>query len=252
MALELSPGVNVVSYLRYKLLKLVYERRGEVTKDDLNRLGREVMLKIEEAFRCEALTPLFRAVDSHMDRVVRALEALGYAAIYDRRLGLMTRLAIHLRSPYTSPLELGISWDPYWNLPYIPATSLKGAIRSTAELTHTNCLKDLGTLEEASSIVVLDAYPILCPHGRSLVTVDIINPHYREVEGKVSEVESSPTPLAMLTVTSGTAFRIAILATKRKRPACTEEALSRLVSEALRRGIGAKTSLGYGMFSVIY
>ncbi len=251
MALELSPGVNVVSYLRYKLLKLTYERRGEVTKDDLNRLGREVMLEIERAYRCEALMPVFRAVDSHMDRVVKALEELGYAAIYDRRLGLMTRLAIHLRSPYTSPLELGISWDPYWNLPYIPATSLKGAIRSTAELTHTNCLKDLGTLEEASSIVVLDAYPILCPHGRSLVTVDIINPHYREVEGKVSEVESSPTPLTMLTVASGTAFRIAILATKRKRPACAEETLSRLVSEALRRGIGAKTPLGYGMFNVI-
>jgi len=249
MALELSPGVNVVSYLRYKLLKFAYERRGEVTKDDLNRLSREVMLEIERAFRCEALMPLFRAVDSHVDRVVKALEALGYAAIYDSRLSLMTRLAIHLRSPYTSPLELGISWDPYWNLPYIPATSLKGAIRSSA--SRTNCLKDLGTLEEASSVVVLDAYPILCPRDRSLVTVDIINPHYREVEGEVSEVESSPTPLAMLTVASGTAFRIAILATKRKRPACAEETLSRLVSEALRRGIGAKTSLGYGMFNVI-
>jgi len=249
MALELSPGINVVSYLRYKLLKLAYDQRGEVTKDDLNRLSREVMLEIERAFRCEALTSLFRAVDSHVDRVVKALETLGYAAIYDSRLSLMTRLAIHLRSPYTSPLELGISWDPYWNLPYIPATSLKGAIRSSA--SRTNCLKDLGTLEEASSVVVLDAYPILCPRDRYLVTVDIINPHYREVEGEVSEVESSPTPLAMLTVASGTAFRIAILATKRKRPACVEEALSRLVSEALRRGIGAKTSLGYGMFNVI-
>jgi len=249
MALELSPGINVVSYLRYKLFKLAYDQRGEVTKDDLNRLSREAMLEIERAFRCEALTSLFRAVDSHVDWVVKALEALGYAAIYDRRLGLMTRLAIHLRSPYTSPLELGTSWDPYWNLPYIPATSLKGAIRSSAG--RTNCLKDLGTLEEASSVVVLDAYPILCPHGRSLVTVDIINPHYREVEGEVSEVESSPTPLAMLTVASGTAFRITILATKRKRPACAEEALSRLVSEALRRGIGTKTSLGYGMFNVI-
>jgi len=251
MALELSPGVNVVSYLRHKLLKLAYDQRGGVTKDDLNRLSREVMLEIERAYRCEALMPLFRAVDSHMDRVVKALEALGYAAIYDRRLGLMTRLAIHLRSPYTSPLELGISWDPYWNLPYIPATSLKGAIRSTAELTRTNCLKDLGTLEEASSVVVLDAYPILCPRDRSMITVDIINPHYREVEGEVSEIESSPTPLAMLTVANGTAFRIAILATKRKRLACAEETLSRLVSEALRRGIGAKTSLGYGIFKSV-
>ena len=250
MALELSPGVNVVSYLRLKLLEFAYERRGEATKDDLNRLSREVMLEIERAFSCEALTPLFRAVDSHVERAVKALEELGYAAIYNRNLGLMTRLAIHLRSPYTSPLELGTSWDPYWNLPYIPATSLKGAIRSTAELTRTACLRDLGTLGEASSVVVLDAYPILCPRGRSLVTVDIINPHYREVEGEVSEVESSPTPLAMLTVTSGTAFRIAILATRR-RPACTEEALSRLVSEALRRGIGAKTSLGYGVFKSI-
>lgn len=247
MALELSPGVNVVSYLRLKLLEFAYERRGEATKDDLNRLSREVMLEIERAFSCEALTPLFRAVDGHVERAVKALEELGYAAIYDKKLGLMTRLAIHLRSPYTSPLELGTSWDPYWNLPYIPATSLKGAIRSTAELARTACLRDLGTLGEASSVVVLDAYPILCPRGRSLVTVDIINPHYREVEGEVSEVESSPTPLAMLTVTSGTAFRIAILATRR-RPACTEEALSRLVSEALRRGIGAKTSLGYGVF----
>jgi len=249
MALELSPGVNVVSYLRLKLLRLASELRGGVTKDDLNRLSREVMLEMERAFSCEALTPLFRAVDNHVERVVKALEELGYTAIYNRNLGLTSRLAIHLRSPYTSPLELGTSWDPYWNLPYIPATSLKGAIRSTAELTGSSCLKDLGTLGEASSVVVLDAYPVLCPRGRSLITVDIVNPHYREAEGKVSEVESSPAPLAMLTVTSGTAFRIVVLAARR-RPACGEEALSRIVSEALRRGIGAKTSLGYGIFKV--
>jgi CRISPR-associated protein Cmr6 len=39
--------------------------------------------------------------------------------------------AVHLRNPYMS-LEIGLAWHPLFNAPYIPATTLKGAIRAGA------------------------------------------------------------------------------------------------------------------------
>ncbi len=40
-----------------------------------------------------------------------------------------TPLAAHLRNPYM-PLEIGLAWHPLFNAPYIPATTLKGALRA--------------------------------------------------------------------------------------------------------------------------
>jgi CRISPR-associated protein Cmr6 len=85
-----------------------------------------------------------------------------------------------------------------------------------------------------------------------LLAVDIVNPHYREVERRVSEPESSPTPLSFLVVPGGVAFRIVVCATGRwirsykGKPSLSE--LETLIGQALSRGIGAKTSLGYGRF----
>ncbi len=199
--------------------------------------------EIEEMFNCDNLRPLFRDIDSRIDSLLKTLgEHRQYTAIFDARLALKTRLII--RSP---PLEHGASWDPQWNLPYIPATMIKDVLQSAAGI-FTKCINvnDFGTLDKPSSIVILDAYPIQCPYGRSLVTVD-----YIEEEG-VSELDE-PKRLPVLTVTSGTAFRIVLLI-KEGALNCTEDSLFNelylLVRIALRRGIGALTSLGYGVFDI--
>jgi len=89
------------------------------------------------------------------------------------------------------------------------------------------------------------------------------------VEGEISEVESSPTPLTMLTVSTGVAFRVIILTARNRlttrcnkvskdyvyvnkdcKEACTTNDLRNIIMQALREGIGAKTALGYGAFRI--
>jgi CRISPR/Cas system CMR subunit Cmr6 (Cas7 group RAMP superfamily) len=236
----ISPEVNMTSYLRYKLFN-AYEQRGEAAKDNLSRLSRELM-EIERAFRCEALVPLFRAIETHVDRVVKALEENGYTVAYDGRLGLMTRLAMH--SPYTSPLELIIPWHHFWNVPYIPASMLKQSIELAIKSFINRCsIRDFGTLEEEEApIAILDAYPVQCPHDRNLFTVDYV---LLDNFGGWDEVP-------ILTISRGTAFRIVLM---RKDKAdlenrCTEDELLRILRIALHKGIGALRELGYGIFDV--
>jgi len=276
-SIRASPQVNIPSYLRLKLIELVISggkqagRGGKASslKDELNQLNRALMMELVNAYKCENIGDLLANVDKHMDYVTKSLEELGYEVIFRGKMALMSRLAINLRHPYTEPLEPGISWDPYWNLPYIPSSSLKGAIRAIAENTKSPCVRAFGDTEESSTIVVLDSYPTYCPGGKSLLTLDIINPHYREIEGEISEVESSPTPLTMLTVSTGVAFRVIILAARNRlttrcskvsgnhvyvgkncEKACTTDDLRKIVMQALREGIGAKTALGYGAFRI--
>jgi len=275
-----SPTVNVSSYLRLGLINLVMSRRqgqrvgkgrsGENLKDALNEYNRDAMRLITEAYRCDNVGELLRRVDDWVKEEVEALEGLGYGVVFNAVIPLMTRLAIGLRHPYTEPLEPAIAWDPYWNLPYIPASSLKGAMRSIAETNNHPCAKALGERNEASTVVVLDSYPTYCPPGRGLLTLDIINPHYKEVSGEISEAESNPTPLVFLTVSRGVGFRVVILTARNRlrekcggavaedyvyadakcNKACTVKELEWLINKALQGGIGAKTALGYGVFKV--
>ena len=278
-SVEASPQINIPSYLRLKFMEKFIELimgggkradRGDKTpslKDELNQLNRTLMRELVNAYRCDNIKDLLTSVDNHMNYVVESLKKLGYEVVFKGDMALITRLAINLRHPYTEPLEPGISWDPYWNLPYIPSSSLRGAIRAIAENAKSPCVKAFGDTEESSTIVILDSYPIYCPSGKSLLTLDIINPHYREVEGEISEVESSPTPLTMLTVSTGVAFRVIVLVARSRlttrcskasgnyvyvgkncEEACTTNELRNIVIQALKEGIGAKTALGYGTF----
>ncbi|WP_054853614.1 RAMP superfamily CRISPR-associated protein [Vulcanisaeta distributa] len=114
-------------------------------------------------------------------------------------------------------LETGIAWDPYWNLPYIPSSSLKGAVRAAAYSDKSPCLNALGLQAESSAIIILDSYPVICPGNKGLLTLDIVNPHYSEVNGEISEAESSPNPPVILpTITKGVGFRIVILVAKNR------------------------------------
>ena len=216
-----SPEINIISYIRrYDLDKTVEE--------------------IEKAFKCEALMSLFKTIDSYVDKAVKALEEQGYAIIHDRRLALKTRLVLYFRG-------FELPWDPYWNVPYLPASMIAEALRLAAWRIGRQCfsVKDLGTLEEKSPIAVLDAYPIFCPHSHSMIVAD-----YIEEEG-MCELDT-PRRLPMLTIATNTVFRFVIV--KKERLSCPEDKLFDelylALRIALRRGIGALLPLGYGIFDV--
>lgn len=159
-----------------------------------------------------------------------------------------TRLAIHTKSPYAH-LVIGISWHPVINLPYIPATSLKGAARAYAEVNNfVPCGKApeelFGKAGGAGLVELTDAYPVRC--GDKLIELDIVNPHYRETERAIGETDASPTPQLFPAVARGVVFRFFIAPRAEADGKCLTDVLD-VIRGALAEGIGAKTRLGYGV-----
>jgi CRISPR-associated protein Cmr6 len=258
---------NIVSFLKWEFVSKIKERLKEIERgmEEVNKRGHRVKggdplsefryeflaKQLYEAYSSkEEVSVLLAEAKRLVDEYVEALEELGYVKVMDLNFVALTPLAIGLRNPYTEPLEISISWDPYINLPYIPASSLKGAVASLAWMNNSKLYDFLSKKDEASPIIFLDAYPVEIL-GKGLLALDITNPHYREVERKISEPESRPRPLRFLVVSRGIAFRIIVCAARRwltlHRP-LDLEGLRSLIRGALSRGIGAKTSIGYGRF----
>jgi CRISPR-associated protein Cmr6 len=142
--------------------------------------------------------------------------------------------------------EVGLAWDPLLNLPYIPASSLKGGFRSYIEMEKKDLASLLGTMEEASSIVFLNSYPISSRYN--LLVPEVTTPIYREQEVKIKETEAEPTPIIYPVVNRDVIFRIVVGIKPEKRDLINQ--LKLFLVEVLKRGIGAKTLLGYGIMEL--
>ena len=176
-----------------------------------------------------------------LDEIKNGYESLGYKVI-DLKFETKKNFIVGTRQgPLFLVYEVGISWDPILDLPYIPASSLKGALRSyMLDLcekvdNRKECVEDVISLfgvpirdyeivklvfpesksaevsDEGSEGLVIfsDAYPI--SFKETPLTPDIINPHYYK-GGKVveNEFDVSPTPITFLTVSPGVTFRLII------------------------------------------
>lgn len=211
-----------------------------------------------------------------MDEAVKGLRMLGYQVlVVDARLrsrGLFGSSSGMLAAVF----EVGINWDHVVDLPFIPGSSIKGAMRSTALLFCTRlgndkrieCVKSVlelfgltefpprdvreeiaritGTkeIEEilrgvgAGSIVVGDAYPIECP-DKGILEPMVMTPHYSDVE---DEYGVEPNPILHLVVRNETKFRFYVaMSSKATRVA---EKLCKLLSwEASPRSFVASVLL---------
>jgi len=108
----------------------------------------------------------------------------------------------------------------------------------------------------AGQLVILDAYPLKAPE----LGEEILNPHFPEYykgERGPSE-DQSPIPIKFLVVRPGTefVFRILLRLPYDKAHVREQGKLSRLVQQNIERaitevGMGAKTSLGFGRFTVV-
>lgn len=107
-----------------------------------------------------------------------------------------------------------------------------------------------GDTEDRGNICFLDAFPI----GGIKLEVDIINTHYQEYySGKQPPADwQTPVPVKFLTLGRQSKFKFAVCARKGKESNENSALLSkavRLLKGALTSfGVGAKTSLGYGLF----
>lgn len=179
----------------------------------------------------------------YVEEVKRAAVDALTAALYFEFV-LETPLTIHVRWPYL-PLEIGVAWHPLLNVPYVPVSSLKGALRAyaTGKICGMEPHEAFGTVGHEGEIVVFDAYPV---EWQKPLEPDVVTPHYKEVSGKIDETSASPTPLVYPVVPAGTKFAL-LIGSRRDISSCATELLN-FVESALRRGLGAKTSVGYGVF----
>ncbi len=181
------------------------------------------------------------------------------------------------------PFEVGLYIHPYFNVPYIPASSIKGAIRNgyyyylinyenkSEEEAENECNKIFGDNNFAGLVGFTDAFPVQEGENGYILYPDIINPHYKDVR---NEMEVKPIPIVFLTVAPGTTFKFFMYIIKERvkkegekrtieigegkelasKPVPDKDKLGILdlaLLYGLSMGIGAKTALGYSQFLVI-
>lgn len=102
-------------------------------------------------------------------------------------------------------------------------------------------LSIFGSQSVKGSLIVFDAYP----ENFEGFDIDIMNPHYPDYyQGDESPADwQNPTPIQFLAIPKGTQFNFYFLNPYKHLETDLKNALSVV-------GIGAKTSLGYGIFSI--
>jgi len=139
--------------------------------------------------------------------------------------------------------ETSIRLHHIYGIPYIPASGIKGVVRSYLEQEKKldRYIDLFGDEDKEGKIIFFDAFPISQPK----IKVDIMNPHYGDYYNK----NEAPTdtqklnPINFLTV-EDTTFGF-IIASRDE----IDNSFILLFEKALKdHGIGGKTAVGYGYF----
>lgn len=196
----------------------------------------------------------------YIQRLQGMLERLGGQSIVFKTVSpFVTGLGI------THPVENGFAWHHTLGVPYLPGSSLKGALRAwVSQWLLDNQLerrafgprpaeRDIEanqTQLDTGSVLFFDALPC----GKVKLVADVMTPHYAEYyqEGDVPGDWLSPVPIPFLTVAQGAEFLICLAPRSNKNEQHRKDCQSVLehLSEALEHlGAGAKTAVGYGRFA---
>jgi CRISPR-associated protein Cmr6 len=186
------------------------------------------------------------------ERRVITIKQLGLE-IKDFSATLSWRMVIGLGASH--PQETSMTLHHIYGIPYIPGSAVKGVTRHWIILSKFNedekeAEKDntfqniFGTQKEAGKIIFFDAYPV----DEIKLKLDIMNPHYPDYysENTPPADWQSPVPIKFLTVEK-TKFSFH-LAAKKDAQNFLNTATTWLKEALENYGIGAKTSLGYGIF----
>ena len=167
------------------------------------------------------------------------------------------------------PHEISMVFDHNIGIPYIPASSVKGIVRLSHilnKIDEDETLKQqeiidldddrlrmkeiFGNENRRGSVIFLDSYPLSLPELR----IDILNPHYGDYYGDKKYRTPpadylQPVPVKFLTVKEKTkfVFRCLIKNTERQQ---VDLLINGIKTALEREGVGAKTSLGYGRFTI--
>ena len=179
-------------------------------------------------------------------RLMRLIERRGgHVAVFVTESRFVTGLG------RSHPVENGFAWHPTLGTPYLPGSSIKGLVRSWAELdSDTSSDREtvvhlLGDQRTAGNLCFLDALPV----EPVQLEADVMTPHYAGwTEQEPPGDWLSPTPIPFLTTAAGTPFLFGIVPCRTVADEELETASSWLRAALSWAGAGAKTAVGYGRF----
>lgn len=149
------------------------------------------------------------------------------------------------------PLENSLRFDHCTGLPYIPSSSIKGVAKFAAKSNETkdertrNKEGDIfGTQDQVGKVQFWDGFPVEVP----TLKIDIMNNHFPDYYSGKSSAPSddmNPNPVPFIVVDSDSEFYFPIVARDQDTLQRAIDFLEKALGEW---GVGAKTSVGYGMF----
>jgi len=239
--LKLDDITNLWSYVT---LKGAYIRNLRLRlKNAERRYSEEKMKLLEEIIKMSERSDLSH-IKAYLQGIKRALLVNGYH-IKVCNVRASSRVLIGVSEPFgKTPFDVGLYFDPVYNVPFIPGSSLKGAFRHALEIllekekkVGENRAKEIAKIvfgsEEWSGLVgVTDAYPIELGIDGYLFEPDVLTPHYHYHYLRTrTELDAKPNPVAFLTIARGVTFQFYIYFNKM----IYEEEAKRLGSKAKRK-----------------
>jgi len=169
------------------------------------------------------------------------------------RVGLKAKIRGRLLVGYgrANSSETSVAFHSLWGVPKIPGSALKGvALAEMADAAQPLREDVFGTQEHSGRVVFYDALPV---DGKFKLALDVLTPHHMDYYGGAAPPADweSPIPHTFLTVVE-TTFELWLGVQSDKARdlealGWARDALKRALEE---RGVGAKTSAGYGRFEV--
>ncbi|MEM3404142.1 MAG: type III-B CRISPR module RAMP protein Cmr6 [Nitrososphaeria archaeon] len=195
-------------------------------------------------------------VNRHLDETKAAYSSLGFP-ILDLEARLTYRAVVGASSTFgQTAFEVGLSFDPLLNVPYIPGSSIKGAVKAASRLGKVipddKMLRELFGNGLVGRLDFSDAYPVEGGVKGYILIPDVLTPHYSKGgEDVLEEDKIMPTPIPFLSIAPTTRFRFLIADRAQKLDQPFLETLLKAVAVAFSLGVGAKTALGYGAFELV-
>ncbi|MEN3045277.1 MAG: type III-B CRISPR module RAMP protein Cmr6 [Candidatus Hydrothermales bacterium] len=243
----------------------------------IGRLPEKIRINEEiEKFRWDR--SFLNNIKHRRDEFVNSFKSLGFY-VENFSAKCFWRLVIGLGASH--PQETSMTLHHIYGIPYIPGSAIKGITRHWAVLkfaerdkkgdekiedainrvskalergenlnievdgiSFKELIEIFGTQKQAGKVIFMDAYPV----NNINLKIDIMNVHYQNYySGKEPPADwQNPNPIKFLTVEK-TEFDFILFS---KNQTILEKA-KKLLKEALKEyGIGAKTSLGYGIFEI--
>jgi len=149
------------------------------------------------------------------------------------------------------PLENSIRLDHCTGLPYIPSSSIKGVAKFAAEFDNVadrridNKEKEIfGSQDGVGQVQFWDGFPVNVPK----LKVDIMNNHFQDYYSEKKDFPSDdmdPNPVPFIVVDTDSEFYFPVVADNQNN---LQKAVEFLKSALSDWGVGAKSSVGYGIF----